>query len=29
MRVFVIGGTGHIGAHLVPILVKQGHEVVV
>ena len=29
MRVFVIGGTGHIGVHLVPILVKQGHEVVV
>lgn len=29
MRVFVIGGTGHIGAQLVPILVRQGHDVVI
>ncbi|MEO7060544.1 MAG: NAD-dependent epimerase/dehydratase family protein [Lapillicoccus sp.] len=29
MRVVVIGGTGHIGTHLVPGLVALGHEVVV
>lgn len=29
MRVLVIGGTGHIGTWLVPLLVQQGHEVVV
>lgn len=29
MRVFVIGGTGHIGEHLVPILVEKGYDVVV
>jgi nucleoside-diphosphate-sugar epimerase len=29
MRVFVAGGTGAIGQHLVPLLVAGGHEVVV
>ena len=29
MRVVVIGGTGHIGTHLVPSLVRGGHDVVV
>lgn len=29
MRVVVIGGTGHIGSYLVPLLVRMGHEVVV
>lgn len=29
MRVLVIGGTGHIGTHLVPLLLQQGHHVVV
>ena len=29
MRVVVIGGTGHIGTHLVPSLVRDGHDVVV
>lgn len=29
MRVLVIGGTGHIGTWLVPMLVQQEHEVVV
>jgi len=29
MRVFVIGGTGHIGTYLVPRLVSAGHEVIV
>ena len=28
MRIVVIGGTGHIGSHLVPRLVRAGHEVV-
>ncbi len=28
MRVIVIGGSGHIGTYLVPMLVEQGHEVV-
>lgn len=27
-RVVVIGGSGHIGAYLIPALVEQGHEVV-
>jgi nucleoside-diphosphate-sugar epimerase len=29
MRTVVIGGTGHIGTYLVPMLVRAGHEVVV
>ncbi len=29
MRVCVIGGTGHIGQHLTPMLVEAGHEVTV
>ena len=29
MRITVIGGTGHIGTHLVPSLVRHGHEVAV
>jgi len=29
MKVFVIGGTGFLGSHLVPELVKKGHEVTV
>lgn len=29
MRVVVVGGTGHIGTYLVPMLVRAGHEVVV
>jgi NAD(P)H-binding len=28
MRVFLAGGTGIVGKHLVPLLVKNGHEVV-
>ncbi|GAB3999565.1 NAD-dependent epimerase/dehydratase family protein [Nocardioides marmoraquaticus] len=28
MRVVVIGGSGHVGTHLVPRLVRAGHEVV-
>ena len=28
MRVVVIGGTGHIGTYLIPMLVDAGHEVV-
>ncbi|MEV4087658.1 NAD(P)H-binding protein, partial [Nonomuraea fuscirosea] len=27
MRIFVAGGTGAVGRHLVPALVKAGHEV--
>jgi uncharacterized protein YbjT (DUF2867 family) len=27
MRVFVIGGTGAIGGHAVPALVRAGHQV--
>lgn len=27
MRVFVTGGTGHIGSHIIPELVAAGHEV--
>jgi nucleoside-diphosphate-sugar epimerase len=29
MKIFVIGGTGFIGAHLVPLLVERGHNVTV
>lgn len=29
MRVVVIGGTGHIGSYLAPMLVRAGHETVV
>ena len=29
MRVFLAGGTGAIGRHLVPLLVAAGHRVVV
>jgi nucleoside-diphosphate-sugar epimerase len=28
MRIVVIGGTGHIGTYLIPMLVEAGHEVV-
>jgi nucleoside-diphosphate-sugar epimerase len=28
MRVIVIGGSGHIGTYLIPMLVEKGHEVV-
>ena len=28
MRVVVIGGSGHIGTYLIPMLVEKGHEVV-
>ena len=28
MRIYVLGATGHIGTHLVPRLVRAGHEVV-
>lgn len=28
MRVIVIGGSGHIGTYLIPMLVEQGHEVI-
>ena len=27
MKIFVIGGTGHMGSFLVPMLVSEGHEV--
>ena len=29
MRVFVIGGTGFLGSHLIPKLQRQGHEVTI
>lgn len=29
MKVIVIGGTGHIGSFLIPLLVQAGHEVVI
>jgi nucleoside-diphosphate-sugar epimerase len=29
MKIIIIGGCGHIGSYLVPMLVKAGHEVVV
>lgn len=28
MKIVVIGGTGHIGTYLVPLLVKMGHDVI-
>lgn len=28
MKVIVIGGSGHIGTYLVPMLVREGHEVI-
>ena len=27
MRVFVTGGTGHAGSHIIPELIAAGHEV--
>lgn len=27
MKIFIIGGTGHVGSYMVPQLVRQGHEV--
>lgn len=27
MKILVIGGTGHVGSHLTPMLVSEGHEV--
>lgn len=27
MKILIIGGTGHVGSHLTPILISQGHEV--
>jgi len=29
MRVFIIGGAGFLGTHLVPELFRRGHEVTV
>ncbi len=29
MKICVIGGSGHIGKHLTPMLVEEGHEVIV
>src|ERR1700722_5624124 len=29
MKVAIVGGTGHIGTHLVPMLAHQGHDVLV
>jgi nucleoside-diphosphate-sugar epimerase len=28
MRIVVIGGAGHIGTYLIPMLVERGHEVI-
>jgi nucleoside-diphosphate-sugar epimerase len=28
MRIVIIGGSGHVGTHLVPVLVEAGHQVV-
>ncbi len=28
MRIVVIGGSGHIGTYLIPMLVERGHEVI-
>lgn len=27
MKILVIGGTGHVGSHLTPLLISQGHDV--
>ncbi len=27
MKVAIIGGTGHIGSYLTPLLVEKGHDV--
>ena len=29
MKILVIGGTGHMGSFLVPMLLEEGHEVYV
>ncbi len=29
MKVAIVGGTGHIGGHLIPMLARRGHEVIV
>lgn len=29
MKILVIGGTGHVGTHLIPMLVADGHQVVI
>ncbi|MEA4823278.1 MAG: NAD-dependent epimerase/dehydratase family protein [Clostridiaceae bacterium] len=29
MKILVIGGSGHVGSHLVPILVSHGHDVAI
>ena len=28
MKIVVIGGTGHIGTFLIPMLVKEGYETI-
>ncbi len=29
MKILIVGGTGHVGTHLTPMLVKRGHDVYV
>ena len=29
MKILIIGGTGHVGSHLVPILLSHGHDVAI
>jgi nucleoside-diphosphate-sugar epimerase len=29
MKVAIVGGTGHIGSHLIPMLTKRGHDITV